>query len=194
MEGPISSRNQDRHATPVDPSPESPSRAIGRGLHTPGPLEAVGRSIRAEVGKSGYRGQGFDIAQTLGSVGDAEADANARLYAAAPDYYDAAEAIRSYVVTSELVGERDPLRVPMHLMQALLRAHKKADPAGYRKAGLVAGKVNRPAVPEGRDTHATDIEFTTDIAGAGENDGSLQHTPTTWVGNELVNRQVGGAE
>lgn len=31
-------------------------------------------------------------------------------------------------------------------------------------------------------------------ARASENDGSLQHTPTTWVGNELVNRQVGGAE
>lgn len=174
--------------------PENPSRAIGRGLHTPGPLEAVGRFIRAEVGKSGYRGQGVDIAQTLGSVGDAEADANARLYAAAPDYYDAAEAIRSYVVTSELTGESDPLCIPMRLMQALLRAHKKADPTGYRKAGLVAGKVGRPAEPTKFSRDSGHNQLATDLAAVDGNTGSLQHAPTTWIGNELVNRPLGGAQ
>lgn len=111
---------------------------------------------------------------------------------------------------------------------------------------LVAGKVDRPAIPGGRDTPASDHELTTAIAAAGrtccvclepipdghgvpcppgsdldgcwwcdrhgggvpridhaacdnppeENRGSLQHTPTTpttWIGNEQLNRQVGGA-
>lgn len=62
---------------------------------------------------------------------------------------------------------------------------------------LVAGKVDRPAIPEGRDTPASDHELTTAIAAAVdptacENEGSLQHTPSIWIGNEQVNRRVGG--
>jgi len=72
---------------------------------------------------------------------------------------------------------------------------------------LVAGKVDRPAIPGGRDTPASDHELTTAIAAAGRvptddhaacehpldtNQGSLQHTPSTWIGNEQVNRRVGG--
>lgn len=69
---------------------------------------------------------------------------------------------------------------------------------------LVAGKVDRPAIPEGRAVAACDHELTTAIAAARgvptddhaacENEGSLQHTPRTetWIGNERVNRRVGG--
>lgn len=74
---------------------------------------------------------------------------------------------------------------------------------------LVAGKVDRPAIPGGRDTPASDHELTTAIAAAGvptddhaacenphdDNRGSQQHTPhapATWIGNEQVNRRVGG--
>lgn len=181
--------------------PENPSQRNDRGLHTRGPLEAAGRFVRAEVGKSGYRGRGFDIAQTLGSVGDTEADANARLYAAAPDYYDAAESIRQYVVTTELVGRGNPLCLPLHMVQALLRAHKKADPVGYRTSPLAAAVVNKPAEPPKFSRDAGHNELHTDLAAppvptddhaACDNAGSLQHTPTTWIGNEQVNREVGG--
>lgn len=54
---------------------------------------------------------------------------------------------------------------------------------------LVAGRVDRPAIPEGRATPACDHELMAAVAtvptadhAACENDGSLQHTPTTWIG------------
>ena len=36
-------------------------------------------------------------------------------------------------------------------------------------------------------------ERATELAGC-ENSGSLQHTPTTWIGNEQFNRRVVGGE
>jgi len=39
--------------------------------------------------------------------------------------------------------------------------------------------------------NATANERATELA-ACDNRGSLQHTPTTWIGNEQVNHQVGG--
>lgn len=58
-----------------------------------------------------------------------------------------------------------------------------------------AAKVEKPAIPAGRNPAACENELATAISGvaADDNDGSLQHTPTTWIGNEQVNREIGGA-
>ena len=45
-----------------------------------------------------------------------------------------------------------------------------------------------------QDAQALNAAYQLGKRRAEENFGSPQHTPTTWVGNELVNRQVGGAE
>lgn len=91
----------------------------------------------------------------------------------------------------------DALRLA-HLFDGMEAADLPSDATPGEKLArirerLVAGRVSRPAVPEGRYTPATDVELTTAIATGGDNDGSLQHTPTTWIGNEQVNHQVGGA-
>lgn len=61
---------------------------------------------------------------------------------------------------------------------------------------LVAGRVPAPAAPTGRNPAACENELATAIGGVADddNDGSLQHTPTTWIGNEQFNRPVGGGE
>lgn len=59
-----------------------------------------------------------------------------------------------------------------------------------------AARVEKPAIPTGRNPAACENELATAIGGVADDDnlGSLQHTPTTWIGNEQVNRRVSGGE
>lgn len=75
---------------------------------------------------------------------------------------------------------------------AALESIASANARKVRESRLVAAKVDRAAIPEGRATPACDNELLAAVNSAGENDGSLQHTPTTWEGNEQFNRRVGG--
>lgn len=87
-------------------------------------------------------------------------------------------------------------------LAAALESIASANARKVREDRLAAGKVGRPAEPAKFSRDAGHNELSTAVAApacgcascAEENYGSPQHTPTTWVGNELVNRQVGGAE
>lgn len=57
-----------------------------------------------------------------------ETEANALLIAAAPDYYEAADAIQEYIVTHKLEGEGTDCLIPASLLFNLMRAHGKAIP------------------------------------------------------------------
>lgn len=103
-----------------------------RATHTPGPWKAErqesepSRGHRVEyvvhVGMDGVLAQVW-----LPSDGDAEKrSANAALIAAAPDYYDAAEAIRAYVVAAERLDDGCECSIPADLVRALLDAHRRA--------------------------------------------------------------------
>lgn len=71
-----------------------------------------------------------------------------------------------------------------------------------REDRLAAGKVGRPAEPAKFSRDAGHNELSTAVAApacgcascAEDNFGSPQHTPTTWIGNEQVNRPLGGAQ
>lgn len=100
-----------------------------RTTHTPGPhYYAPGdRYIREEATDA-------TIARLCEDDGHADDDArqpmpveaNGRLYAAAPDYYDAAEAIRAYVVAAERLDDGCECSIPADLVRALLDAHRRA--------------------------------------------------------------------
>lgn len=49
---------------------------------------------------------------------------------------------------------------------------------------VCSGRIHDPGASTVADINAMYTEA--------ENDGSLQHTPTTWIGNEQVNREIGG--
>lgn len=53
-------------------------------------------------------------------------------------------------------------------------------------ARVCSGRIHDPGASTVADINAM---YTDD-----DNLGSLQHTPTTWIGNEQVNRRVGGAQ
>lgn len=91
-------------------------------------------------------------------------------------------------------------------LAAALESIASANARKAREDRLASGKVGRPAEPAKFSRDAGHYELSTAVAAADdvpacgcascaeENYGSPQHTPTTWEGNELVNRQVGGAQ
>lgn len=87
--------------------------------HTPGPWVAGGISIDGPDGLLAETG--------FGMRKDEETRANARLISAAPDYWEATEAIRKHLVEGEIAGVPDVERIPTGLLKALLAAHVKAD-------------------------------------------------------------------
>jgi len=224
MEGPISSRNQDRQATRVDPS-------------------EIAHHLRVAADKYHENAQLLleQMHAAIGAVSEDQKPAfrTARENLAKLFNEQASDAIRLAVmfdgVSAEDIelGEDDQV-VGMwfgashdeRAVAATTRGARSGTPKSSKdkisdiRTKLVAGQVDRPAVPEGRATPACDNELMAavnssggdlcsrcgapidhnephtecDECRAGENDGSLQHTPTTWVGNELVNRPIGGAE
>lgn len=188
MEGPISSRNQDRHATPVDPSDVAPHYFVGK-LICDGTALVSDDHHPSTVATTSPQICGFGMRSSLanadrirrcwnGCIGIANPEA-------VPELVRACEALLPYVEDQvsrgQVPGEDTSHFGDARAVAAARAALAKAKGAGARsgtpksskdkisdiRETLAAGNVNRPAVPEGRDTHATDIEFTTDIASVG---------------------------
>lgn len=188
MEGPISSRNQDRHATPVDPSDVAPHYFAGR-LICDGTALVSDCHHPSTVATTSPQICGFGM---LSSLANAERIRQCWNGCAGIDNPDAVPDLLIEAAVLMCLASSPRFR-SMTVADALAElsangcghdggaALAKANGAGARsgtpksskdkisdiREKLVAGKVNRPAVPEGRDTHATDIEFTTDIASVG---------------------------
>ncbi len=218
MEGPISSRNQDRHATRVDPSDVAHHLRVAADKYHENArilLEDMNGAIQAlpSEQKPAYR----QTREALAKIFDDQASDALRL----AHLFDGIEGceLNAALASIESANARKAAQESI--------AQRVCD-------RLFAGKVNRPAVPEGRHAPASDHELMTAIGAAEapdggdlctrcgapidhgdphlecdtcragvpttdhtacENEGSLQHTPTaptTWIGNEQVNHQVGG--
>lgn len=109
-------------------------------LGTPDMLRAAARTEADEWRRGGRGGaaggvrldQGGAVMPTVHErmiqerMAESYRDANAALIAAAPDYYAAAEAIRSYVVAAERLDDGQECSIPADLVRALLDAHRRA--------------------------------------------------------------------
>ncbi|MFO0833698.1 MAG: hypothetical protein U0638_01905 [Phycisphaerales bacterium] len=189
MEGPISSRNQDRHATRVDPSDVAHHLRVAADKYhelARHLLEQMNEAVAAvpDYRKNSIREGRESLAKLFGE--------------------QASDALR----LANLFDDIDQVEL-LAALDWIAKANAKAlaiEDARKARERLAAGTVGRPAEPAKFSPDAGHNELGTAVAAAGtspacgcascaeENFGSPQHTPTTWVGNELVNRQVGGAE
>lgn len=128
-----------------------------------------------------------------------QAEEDARAAAAAPDAEKIrmlAKDIRAVMVPTCRTAQAKG--IVSEIGAALVALADDADASAdklSKSRRIVGAKVPVPATPTGRNPAACENELATAIEGvaADDNDGSLQHTPTTWIGNEQFNRPAGGA-
>lgn len=76
--------------------------------HTPGPWETNGTTIETTKTPSVVVGRAYDEAESGGGIeSDSEAEANARLFAAAPDLY---AALRAWVESTDRAEQTGSMR------------------------------------------------------------------------------------
>ena len=183
MEGPISSRNQDRQGTTGNQETTPPLSPW------PGPF-VVSEYVALPGDRVGFVATDPQTGICCPGRDDralAEQDAEA-LNAAYASGFVAAAGHTCMVQTCLALADG--------LEGAALLASERAERLRRSVELFRAAKVETTAIPAGRNPAACENELATAIEGvaADDNDGSLQHTPTTWIGNEQVNRPAGGGE